>query len=179
MLRKTLAAAAGLILLSALLTGGRLPSQNTAAKSKSKKKAITWHTFEKGVAEATKQKKLMVVDFYTDWCKWCKVMDEKTYSDARVIQFAKDKLVMSRVNAESQEKVRFKGQEFTYAQLARAFGVKAFPTTVFIDPKGEFLTAVPGYLTPEQFLPILEYLSSGQYEKMTFEQFMKKKKDES
>ncbi len=148
----------------------------TASEKSKKEAAINWLPFSEAVAKAKKENKMVVVDFYTDWCGWCKVMDEKTYGHKDVIEFARKKLIMSKVDAESDEKVSFMGQEMTYRQLAKAFGVKGYPTTVFITPKGEFLTSVSGYIPADQFLPILEFLSDRHYEKMTFEKFMEKRK---
>lgn len=139
------------------------------------KKEISWQEFSAAVKQGEKENKLIVVDFYTDWCKWCKVMDEKTYGDRQVIDFARKKLVMSKVNAESNVKVKFKGTEWTYRQLSAAFGVNSFPSTIFLTPKGELVTKIPGYIPPDRFLPILEFLEGKHYEKMEFAEFLKKR----
>ena len=34
---------------------------------------------------AKEQNKHIFVDAYTEWCYWCKVMDKKTFTDAKVI----------------------------------------------------------------------------------------------
>jgi thioredoxin-related protein len=143
---------------------------------KLKKSQITWLSFEKGLAASKKEKKLMVVDFYTDWCGWCKVMDKETYGHASIIKFAREKLVLVKVNAESDEKTRFRDREYTYRELARAFGVTGYPATAFIDSNGEVLTLVPGYIPAEQFLPVLEYLEGGYHKNMKFEEFLEKRK---
>ena len=39
-----------------------------------------WTTdWDKAMAAARAQKKPVVVDFYTDWCGWCKKLDKETY----------------------------------------------------------------------------------------------------
>ncbi|MDZ7305330.1 MAG: thioredoxin fold domain-containing protein, partial [candidate division KSB1 bacterium] len=124
---------------------------------------------------AKKEKKMMVVDFYTDWCGWCKVMDRETYGNANVIKFAKEKLVLVKVNAESNEKTNFRNRTYTYRQLAAAFGVTGYPATAFLDANGEVLTLVPGYIPPDKFLPILEYLEGGHHKNMKFDEFLAKR----
>ena len=141
-----------------------------------KKEPISWLTFEQGLAASKKEKKMMVVDFYTTWCGWCKVMDRETYGHESVIKFAKEKLVLVKVNAESNEKTRFRDKEYTYRELAAAFGVNGYPATAFIDANGEVLTLVPGYVPADKFLPILEFLSGGHHKTMKFEEFLEKKK---
>ena len=141
---------------------------------KAKVSDIHWLRFDEGVKLAAKDKKPVVIDFYTDWCGWCKKMDKETYYDTAVVNFASRHLVMVKVNAESEERFGFKGTTYSGRQLARYFEVEGFPTTVFLHADGETITAIPGYQPPEQFLPILRYIQGGWYEKMDFEQFLKR-----
>ncbi len=137
-----------------------------------KKDGIKWRTFEEALKVGKKENKMIVVDFYTDWCTWCKTMDKETYGNSEVIRFANEKLVFAKVNAESSEKVTYKGMQFTYAQLARAFKVKGYPATLFMLPNGDPLDLVPGYIPPETFLPIIAFLEGGHYKTTSFEKFM-------
>jgi len=142
---------------------------------KPKKEEVSWLSFEQGLAAAKKEKKMTVVDFYTTWCGWCKVMDKDTYGHASIIKYAKEKLVLVKVNAESEEKTRFRDQEYTYRELAAAFGVDSYPATAFIGANGEVLTLVPGYIPADKFLPVLEYLNDGHHKTMKFEEFLAKR----
>ncbi len=141
-----------------------------------KPSAIEWQEFSKALELAKKQNKIVVVDFYTDWCGWCKRMDKDTYGHADVVKYAKAKLIMSKVDAESQEKTRFKERELTYQQLAMGLGVRGYPTTMFFDSNGDLLTSISSYLTAEQFMPILEFLSEGHYKTMKYDAFLEKRK---
>lgn len=142
-----------------------------------RKSGIEWLSFEQAYAKAVKEKKLMMVDVYTDWCSWCKVMDRETFGHPDIVQFARQKMVMAKMNAESDAKVRFQNQELTQRQLARSLGVTGYPTVVFFNGKGELLTNVSGYIPPDKFLPILEYLQGGHYEKMKFDAFLQMRKE--
>jgi thioredoxin-related protein len=142
-----------------------------------KSTGIEWLNFEKAHAKTIKEKKLMMVDVYTDWCKWCKVMDEQTFSHPEVVKFAQKNMVMAKMNAESDAKVRFKDKEYTQRQLAMGLGVTGYPTVVFFDHNGEFITKISSFIPAENFLPILEYLHGRHYEKkISFEDFMAKRK---
>ena len=44
-------------------------------------KKINWVDFNTGLALAQQTGKIAVIDCYTDWCGWCKVMDKKTFSN--------------------------------------------------------------------------------------------------
>ena len=137
---------------------------------------IQWLSFEAAYAKTIKEKKLMMVDVYTDWCKWCKVMDEETFNHPDVVKFARQNMVMAKMNAESDARVRFRDREFTQRQLAMSLGVTGYPTVVFFDDKGDLVTSVSGYIPPDKFLPMLEYLHGKHYGKMKFNAFLAMRK---
>jgi len=149
----------------------------TMSEEPSKPAAIEWLNFENAHAKTVKEKKLMMVDVYTDWCKWCKVMDEQTFSHPDIVKFARQNMVMSKMNAESDAKVRFRDKEYTQRQLAAGLGVSGYPTVVFFDANGDLITNVSGFIPADKFLPILEYLHGRHYEKkVSFEAFLESRK---
>jgi len=147
-----------------------------AVPSDEKTTGIEWLSFEAAHAKTVKEKKLMMVDVYTDWCSWCKVMDKETFNHPAVVRFARQHMVMAKMNAESDARVRFKNLEYTQRQLAMSLGVTGYPTVVFFDQKGDLLTSLSGYVPPDKFLPILEYLQGRHYETVKFEEFLAQRK---
>src|SRR5437016_3601292 len=67
---------------------------------------------------AKKTKKLVMIDFFTDWCHWCHVLDETTYRDDSVSKFADKNFVAVKIEAEHGDGI----------DLAKKFGVMAYPT---------------------------------------------------
>ena len=134
-----------------------------------------WLKFNEGLTKAGKENKAVLIDFYTDWCHWCKVMDEKTFRDKAVEKKLKERFVTVRVNAESMnEKVTYRNQTFSNPQLTRSFGVTGYPSLAFLTAKGDPITVVPGYVPAENFLQILNYVDKKCYEKqVSFEEFVK------
>ena len=46
---------------------------------------VSWSaSFATAMEQARAEQKYVMVDFFTTWCHWCKVLDEKTYTDDRV-----------------------------------------------------------------------------------------------
>ena len=87
-----------------------------------------------------------MVDFYTDWCGWCKVLDQKTYTDARVIKTTGAGFVAVKVNAEKEG-----------IALAKKYKVSGFPTILFLNPStGEVVSQVVGYAPPAPFVDELQ-----------------------
>ena len=136
----------------------------------------SWLKFDEGLALAAKERKTILVDFYTSWCHWCKVMDEKTFQSPEVAKLLQKRFVTVRVNAENPgETVHFKGRRLTNVQLTQAFQVSGFPSLAFIDKNGEPITIIPGYVPPEEFIHILNYIDKECYkQQMPFDEFKKK-----
>lgn len=52
-------------------------------------------------------------------------------------------------------------------------GKLMYPSLVFLGPSINRLEIKPGYLTPEQFEPVIKYYGSGAYQKQSYEEFSK------
>lgn len=105
--------------------------------------------FAQAQAEAQQRDTLIMIDFYTDWCGWCRRLDAETLSDSAVRREL-GYLVAMRLNAERE------GDE-----LARHFGVTSFPTLVFVDAAGNEIDRILGFLPPEQFLDHVQRVRAG------------------
>jgi thioredoxin-related protein len=138
-----------------------------------KQASVEWLKFEEGLEKSKAQKQLLVVDFYTNWCHWCKVMDKETYGNPDVIEFSKDKIAYAKINAESSDKVKFQNATYSGREMAMMFGVQGYPSTSFMNEKGELITTVSGYIKPDQFINILKFISGKHYETLSFEDFLK------
>jgi serine/threonine protein kinase/thioredoxin-related protein/uncharacterized protein HemY len=107
---------------------------------------VKWsEDYDLSLEKAILEKKPMVIDFYTTWCGWCKVLEEKTYPDPDV-QEALKMYIPVKINAE------IKGD------LRRKYKVNAFPTLIIVDGQGNKLDEIIGFKEPPEFL---EDLNSG------------------
>lgn len=137
--------------------------------------SIQWMTFEEAVkkAETDKNPKNIFIDFYTYWCGWCKVMDKQTFTDPNVIKLMNKYFYPVKFDAESKNPITFKGHEFVfvpegrngYHQLAAEFmqGKLSYPTFLFLNPKFEIITPISGFVKPEDFEPIVNFLGQNMY----------------
>jgi thioredoxin-related protein len=102
--------------------------------------AITWESnVDEALKAAKSQGKPVMIDFYTDWCSWCKKLDSDTYSDPKV-SAASANFICVKINAEKEP------------AIAGKYGVLGYPTIIFLDSNGNVLQKNPGYLPPAQFL---------------------------
>ena len=159
---KIFTAAAALVLLtmtmSACAKKAEEPAKGSAAGG-----AITWTGYTDGMKESSETGKPVIVDFYTTWCKYCVKLDETTYKDPEVIRLMNENFISIKVNAEGTAKVVHEGKTMTESELAAAYKVEGFPTIWFIDGKGVRIAPLPGYTAPEEFKPVLTYISGGAY----------------
>ena len=134
---------------------------------------LKWTDYTSGVKLASETNKKVLIDVYTDWCGWCKKMDSDTYSDKSVSDYLTAKYVLVKLNAESSKKETVDDKEVTDAQIASAFGVDGYPTTIFLDSAGHPITMTPGYMKPESFITVLKYIGDDAYKSMGFQDYVK------
>lgn len=121
---------------------------------------LPWVDFNTGYATAIKKKKLVLVDVYTDWCGWCKVMDRETYTKADIVALLKSKFVAVKFNPEKKDIVyKYQGKNYTGQELAGVisnYQLTGYPTTIVINPKNNKLHVAGGYLNPMEFKAFLD-----------------------
>lgn len=122
----------GLVVCAVLLASGRSAWAGSA---------IAWRkSLATAQAEAKQSHKLLMVDFYTSWCGYCKKLDAETYTDANVIKVS-GQVVSVKTDAEHE------GQ-----QLAMKYGVHGFPTILFLNENGGVEGMIDGFLPAADFV---------------------------
>ena len=102
-------------------------------------------TFKEVPTRAEAEKKPVMVDFITDWCRWCDTLDANTYSDTKVTEFVHANVVPFKIDAEKGEGI----------EVAKKYKVNGFPTILLITSKGEEIDRLLGYMPPDKFLETL------------------------
>jgi len=144
---------------------------------------IKWLSFEEAIALNKKNPKKILVDVYTNWCYYCKVMDKKTYSNPKVIAYINANYYPVKFNAEQKENLTYNDKTYKYVSQGRRGynefavaileGKLSYPTTIFFDAKEKVITRLPGYLTVKNFEPILVYLAEDYYQTKEWDAFVK------
>jgi thioredoxin-related protein len=169
-----------LVLTNSTCGGGENdPQQNVAALAATQSKAsakVEWFRFKDALVKAKEEKKLVLIEFYTDWCGYCKKFHRETLKDKKVTQMLADNFVAVRLNAENpKERLEYKGQSHTNVEFTRYFGVNGYPTLAFLNSDGDPITLIPGFVSASKFLPILDYLHQRCYlANVSFNDFVKK-----
>lgn len=147
------------------------------AKAQKSASEIQWLSLDDVQVAMKKKPKKVWVDVYTGWCGWCKVMDQKTFSNPEVIKYVNEHFYMVKVDAEQKEDIRFMGKMYSYLPERRvnAFAMEllqgqlSYPSGVFMEENFQNPQIVPGYLDVANFEMIIKYLGQGAYKNTKFE----------
>ena len=148
----------------------------------SQEEKIKWYSIEEAEKLIKNNPRPIFIDTYTDWCVWCKRLDENTYSNPVIAGILNKKFYSVKFNAEDKSSISFQGKTYindgksgAAHQLAVALlkGQLSYPTIIFFDEKGQYLTPVPGYRTPKELEPMLSFFAEKAYEKENFQDFQK------
>lgn len=108
-------------------------------------------TYQEILDLAKQQNKTIMIDFITDWCKWCVETDRKVYTNPDVSAYANEHQINWKIDAEKGE-----GPD-----LAKKYGVKGFPTIVFTNADGTEIDRIYGYVPAEQFIVKMKDYNNG------------------
>lgn len=105
---------------------------------------IKWvKSLDVAMVQAKQSHKLIMADFYTDWCVWCKRLDADTYPDAKVVALS-DQIIAVKVNAEKEG-----------IAAAKKYSVHGYPTILFLNETGEVEGKIGGYEPAPAFVESL------------------------
>jgi thioredoxin-related protein len=145
-------------------------------------KGVKWYTIQEAEKLVKENPRPLFVDTFTDWCGWCKKLDQDTFSNPVIADILNNKFYPVKFDAEGKEPVKFQGTTFINDgkagkanQLAVAMlrGNLVYPNIVFFNEKIQLLTNVPGYRDAKELEPILSFFADKVYEKQSFQDFEK------
>ena len=93
-------------------------------KSAAQDNSINWLSFEQLEDSLAVKPKKIFIDFYADWCVYCKKMENSAYKDPKVVSRLNTDYYAVKMNAETTDTIVFGGESFCNKQ----FGKKRNPT---------------------------------------------------
>lgn len=145
---------------------------------------INWISFNDAVQRAPIEGKKVMVDIYTPWCRWCKVMEKNTFQDPEVVAYINQTYLAVKFNAEEEQSIQFKGKNFNLGKqgkrpchdLAKEImrGKMDFPTIVFLDSDLEVIQPISGYQNADHYLMVLRYFGEDNHLSIPWDKYVER-----
>jgi thioredoxin-related protein len=141
-------------------------TENKKNSVSEKKTGIKYYPYKEGLKEAKKNKKYIIIYFYSKRCPWCRILEREWEESEKVKEYLTKNFLLIRVDAEVEETPVIK------------YRIRGVPTIWFLESNGNPIGPVPGYIPVEDFYLLLKYIKSGSYKKMSFSEYQEKYKKE-
>jgi len=142
---------------------------------------VNWLTFKEAQEKNKTVQKPFLVDFYTDWCGWCKHMMKTTYSNEGLASYINANFYPVKFDAETKDTIEYNGKIYkpsspeprTAHELTIKFlGNKlSYPSTVFITNNYEYNLLVQGYLEDQKIQPMLIFMVENAWRTSSFDDY--------
>lgn len=108
------------------------------------KEGINWISFNQLNDSLKVHPKKVFVNFYADWCVYCKEMDRTTFQNKEVIKQLNENYYAVKMNIETEEKIIFGGQTFVNNRIKKVNPVHEIALLLASRKNKPF--SVPAYL---------------------------------
>ena len=144
-----------------------------AISSADAQKKVNWMSWEDAMAASETSPKKVYVDIYTDWCGYCKKMDNSTFKDPAIVKYLNDNFYPVKFNAEQKKSITFNDTEFNYIQsgargvheLAYALlnGQLGYPAFVVLDEEFSRILISPGFKGADAVMMEMVFAADEKY----------------
>ena len=141
---------------------------------------IDWMTWDEAIIQSEKDSipKKVFLDLYTDWCGWCKRMDQTTFADTKVAQHINANYYPVKMDAEMRDTILYADNTFVNSNpdpntpkrkgvhmLAYSLleGSLSYPSYVVLDENKARITILKGFKSVDDLMASLTFFTQNQH----------------
>ena len=127
------------------------------------------YTFEEAEKLSQQNPKPFVVFIHTCWCKYCKMMENSTFKNPKIITLLNNNFYFILLDAESKDDIHFNNHTFKFKPKGQNTGIHelatelatinsqvVYPTVTILQTDYTILFQKPSFLTAKELLIILK-----------------------
>lgn len=126
---------------------------------------IQWLRFDQLEDSLSRKPKRVFINFYADWCVYCKKMDEAAFKDLKIVEKLNADYYAVKMKAENTDTIFFGGESFINKQIGKSRNPTheiplllasrkehpfSLPAMVILNEKFEVTARYFEYLSPKQ-----------------------------
>jgi thioredoxin-related protein len=104
------------------------------------------------------ENKYIFFDCFTTWCAPCRKMEKEVYANSVVGDYFNDKIISVKVQMDKtkDDNDRVKAWYADASLIEAKYGIRSYPSYVFLSPAGETVHIEGGFKSPEDFIRVAE-----------------------
>ncbi|HMS70311.1 MAG TPA: DUF255 domain-containing protein [Saprospiraceae bacterium] len=144
---------------------------------------VRWMSFEDALKKSESKPKKIFVDVYTEWCKWCKHLENTTLSEDKIAKYINENYYPVKFDAQYKNPIEYNNVEYSYVkaypqgyhELAAELlsGKLSFPSIVIIDENLKVIQALDGYKNCIEMDMIIQYFATNNYKTIPWRRYSK------
>jgi thioredoxin-related protein len=144
---------------------------------------VRWMSMEEALKKSEVKPRKIFIDVYTEWCKWCKKMEETTFSEDKIAKYINEHYYAVKLDAEYKEKIVFDGQTYEYQKsYPRGYHELAYellegklklPSIIIIDENLKVKQSIDGFKNCLDMDMIIKYYGSDSYKTISWRAYTK------
>lgn len=129
--------------------------------------------FKDEIPEAARDGKRVMVYFGQDGCPYCKALMKANFGPGPISDKTRKHFVAIAINIWGDAEVTWiDGGKTTEKKLARSLDVQFTPTLLFFETDGKLVLRLNGYLPPERFTHVLDYVIQRRDRELSMAEYM-------
>ena len=152
-----------------------------------KESKVKWMSVNEAINQGKKdgsKAKLIFIDCYTSWCGWCKVLDQKSFSNDTIAAILNYYYYHCKFDAEGKEVIKIDGTTYNPSTKSGRASTHELMKIIWEGQRGggypsmsirrgDFrpLDCIMGFLGPNELQPLLVYYAENYNKEMSLEKF--------